>query len=233
MNEDLLSKDNTGGCDSKKDSCKTGNESKGGNKAEGCKYHNTGGFDTVEESLNSSAGKDAAASETNDTEMVDPNTHVVKKAVEAETANLIKRLQRAQADFINYKKRVERTRFQDKVRYEGQLILDLLPILDNLERALNVDCSDEDPDEDKKRFIKGLDLIIRQFKELLFKKGLEEITALDKQFDPYCHEAVEQVMDENIANNLIVEVLQKGYMFGERVLRPSLVKVNIGGMEDE
>ncbi len=229
MNEDLLSKDNTGGGDSKKDSCKPGSESKGGNKAEGCMYNDADCSDTSEDSLKSSAGMGAAAVEANDTGVVDLDILAVKKAVEAETANLVNRLQRAQADFINYKKRVERTRFQDKARYEGNLIMDLLPILDNLERALNFDCSDEE----QKKFIKGLDLIIKQFKDLLFKKGLEEIPALDKQFDPYCHEAVEQVMDENIANNLIVEVLQKGYMFGERVLRPSLVKVNIGGMEDE
>ncbi len=229
MNEDLLSKGNSDGGDSEKNSCKPEKESKGGNQTEGGKCNVVGGFDAVEESFKNSSGTGATDAEANDTEAIDFNTAVIRKAVEEETSNLVNRLQRAQADFINYKKRIERTRFQDKARYEGQLILDLLPILDNLERALNVECRDEA----EKNFIKGLDLILKQFKELLFKKGLEEIPSLDTQFDPHCHEAVEQVMDKNIASNLIVEVLQKGYMFGEKVLRPSLVKVNIGGMDDE
>lgn len=151
------------------------------------------------------------------------------EALKEEKTQLINRLQRAHADFANYKKRVERTRFQDKLKYQSELICALLPILDNLERALKIE---EEQNNDNK-FVEGVDLINKELLRILNQKGLEEIPALEEVFDPNCHDAIERVQIKDLPNNIVTEVLQKGYRVCDKIIRPSLVKVNIGGNDDE
>ncbi len=146
-----------------------------------------------------------------------------------ENEQLVARLQRAKADFANYKKRVEKSRFQDKIRAQEEIILELLPVLDNFERALQVNPKDKEA----RNICKGVEMIYKQLLTLLQEKGMEEIEALDQPFDPHFHEAVERVWVEEKPAEMVVEVIQKGYRMGEKVLRPSLVKVNKGGDEDE
>ena len=132
--------------------------------------------------------------------------------------------QRAQADFINYKRRTELER-QDFNRFaNANLILSLLPALDDLERAL----SSIPPKLAKHSWVDGIRLVERKFKSSLETQGLTPIKALGEPFDPNFHEALRQ---DKGKEGIIVEEFQKGYMLGDRVLRPS--KVVVGNGEEE
>ncbi|MGE6629245.1 nucleotide exchange factor GrpE [Bacillus sp. NPDC077027] len=129
---------------------------------------------------------------------------------------------RVQADFENYKRRV-RTEAETAQKYRSQhVVSDLLPALDNFERALGID-----PDNDQtKSLLEGMEMVYRQLIEALKKEGVEPIEAVGIEFDPNLHQAVMQVEDENFGSNVVVEELQKGYKLKDRVIRPSMVKVN-------
>ncbi len=132
--------------------------------------------------------------------------------------------QRAQADFINYKRRTELER-QDFNRFaNANLILSLLPALDDLERAL----SSTPPKLSKHSWVDGIRLVERKFKSSLETQGLTPIKALGEPFDPNFHEALRQ---DKGKEGIIVEEFQKGYMLGDRVLRPA--KVVVGNGEEE
>ncbi|MEA4852842.1 MAG: nucleotide exchange factor GrpE [Christensenella sp.] len=141
----------------------------------------------------------------------------VQKALEAERDDYLNALQRERADFENYKKRnasLAATSFQNGV---ADAVTAMLPILDNFERALAVECADQ-------AFFDGTSMIMRQLKDALTGMGLAEITA-DGQFDPEFHNAVMQTEEEGFQTNQIVEVLQKGYTLNGKVLRHAMVKV--------
>ncbi|AVI41679.1 nucleotide exchange factor GrpE [Bacillus pumilus] len=129
---------------------------------------------------------------------------------------------RVQADFENYKRRA-RTEVETVQKYRSQhVVSDLLPALDNFERALGID-----PDnEQAKSLLEGMQMVYRQLVEALKNEGVEPIEAVGKEFDPNLHQAVMQVEDENFDSNIVVEELQKGYKLKDRVIRPSMVKVN-------
>jgi len=129
---------------------------------------------------------------------------------------------RVQADFENYKRRA-RTEVETVQKYRSQhVVSDLLPALDNFERALGID-----PDnEQTKSLLEGMQMVYRQLVEALKNEGVEPIEAGGKEFDPNLHQAVMQVEDENYDSNIVVEELQKGYKLKDRVIRPSMVKVN-------
>lgn len=150
------------------------------------------------------------------------------KEQQEEKELLLKRLQRAQADFKNYKQRIEKSRFQDRVLAQEETVLKLLPILDNFERAL-----DYKKDSQDDNYAQGVAMIYRQLRSTLEEIGLKEIKALGEQFDPEFHEAVERVDDCEAKNDTVLEVVQKGYVFGSNLLRPALVKVSKGGEIDE
>jgi molecular chaperone GrpE len=128
------------------------------------------------------------------------------------------RLLRKTAEFDNYRKRVERDRKDEARRGVGRLLQDLLPVLDGFERALAAH-----PAQDEYR--KGVELIYRHLADTLSRHGLERIAAEGKRFDPHYHEAIERVETAEHADGTILQVLQQGYLFDGRVLRPSLVRV--------
>ena len=133
--------------------------------------------------------------------------------------------QRAQADFANYKRRAEQER-HDTSRFANQcLILELLPVLDDLERAL--DAVPEDLAGDG--WTDGIRLIGRKLWAKLQAQGLEPIAAVGEKFDPHLHEAVMQVQGEE---DVIIEEIQKGYRLHDRVIRPSKVVVGSGEIDD-
>ncbi len=133
--------------------------------------------------------------------------------------------QRAQADFINYKRRNEQER-QDFSRFaNAELMLSLLPALDDLERALN---SVPPAKSAKHSWLEGIRLVERKFKSSLEAQGLTPIKALGEPFDPNFHEAVRQ---DKGKEGIVIEEFQKGYMLGDRVLRPA--KVVVGNGEEE
>ncbi|OCA91163.1 nucleotide exchange factor GrpE [Bacillus sp. FJAT-27225] len=140
-----------------------------------------------------------------------------KKLEEAENRTL-----RLQADFDNYRRRV-RLDAEAAEKYRAQsLISDLLPVLDNFERALAVEIEGEQAQS----FKQGMDMVYRGLLEALKKEGLEPIEAKGKPFDPNFHQAVMQVEDNSMEPNSVVEEFQKGYVLKHRVIRPSMVKVN-------
>lgn len=128
---------------------------------------------------------------------------------------------RLQADFDNYRKRARQEK-EDTAKYAtGDALSNLLPVLDNLERALNGGNSCQEV----KDFVVGVEMVYRQLQETLQNLGLEYITAVGEKFDPQWHEAIAMVEGDAEKSGLIVEELQKGYRFKDKLLRPSMVKV--------
>lgn len=126
------------------------------------------------------------------------------------------------ADMENLKRRLEKEH-QNSLKFMMQsFIEELLPIVDNFERSLNV----QDPSEEVQTFLKGYQMIFDQLMAILGKNGVEVIEAQGHEFDPNLHQAVMTANDENYGHNVIVEELQKGYKLKDRVIRASLVKVN-------
>ncbi|ABY95045.1 nucleotide exchange factor GrpE [Thermoanaerobacter sp. CM-CNRG TB177] len=137
---------------------------------------------------------------------------------EAEAQEYLDIAQRLKAEFENYRKRTEKEK-SEMVEYGKEIvILELLPVMDNFERAL---ASSGDYNSLKE----GIELIYRQFKKMLDKFGVKEIEAEGQIFDPYKHHAVMQEEVEGKQPNEIIEVFQKGYYLKDKVIRPSLVKV--------
>ena len=130
------------------------------------------------------------------------------------------RLLRTAAEFDNYRKRIDRER-KDLAEYtSGELLAEFLPILDNFERALQAPAP---PEADA--FRKGIELIHRQVLDLLRKRGVRPFEALGADFDPNFHQAVIHESSEQHREGEVMQELQRGYMLGERLLRPAMVKV--------
>jgi molecular chaperone GrpE len=130
-------------------------------------------------------------------------------------------LKRLKAEFENYKKRIDRERMGFVNLATAGLVKQLLPILDDFERALTSAEGGKD-----QKLLEGLNLIYSHFKEALEKEGLREIEALGKEFDPNLHEAVLQVdAEKEHDDGQVVEVLRKGYVLRDQILRHAMVKV--------
>ncbi len=130
-------------------------------------------------------------------------------------------LQRVSAEFENYKKRVEKEKAEWVKFANESLILDLMASIDNFERALKA----ANKNKDYESLRKGTEMIYKEMMSILMKNGLEEIKALGENFDPYKHEAIEQIIEEDCEDGAIVEEYQKGYTLHSKVIRPSKVKV--------
>ena len=109
------------------------------------------------------------------------------------------------------------------LKYSNEsLITELLPVIDNFERALNVDAKTTDIES----YQKGMTMIYNSLKNILEKFEVKEIEAIDKEFDPSYHQAVMQEEKEGTKENIVIEVLQKGYTYKDKVIRPAMVKVS-------
>jgi molecular chaperone GrpE len=142
------------------------------------------------------------------------------EALRREKDALQDRLLRTAAEFDNYRKRMDRERAEFTAYASADVLTDLLPIIDNIERALQAPASPE-----AERFRTGVELIHKQMLELLKKRGVRPIEALGADFDPNVHEAV--IHEESPAHREgeVIQELQRGYVLGERLLRPAMVKV--------
>jgi molecular chaperone GrpE len=138
----------------------------------------------------------------------------------AEKQELMNTFVRRQADFENYRKRVEKERHQDRHRAVESLIENILPALDAFDRAI---AAHDDPAYAE--YNKGFELIRRQLWDALAKQGLERIESIGKQFDPNFHHGIEQVQTLEHAEGTVVDELQPGYVFHGRILRPAMVRV--------
>jgi molecular chaperone GrpE len=133
------------------------------------------------------------------------------------------RLLRVQADFENIRKRYEREK-QEFVKFANEgVIVELLTILDELDRAVSLA---EEHKEDFAAFLKGVEMILAHLYEMLKAYGVTPIEAQGKLFDPHCHEALMQAVDNEKPEHTIVEEMQKGYMLNDRVIRTAKVKVS-------
>ena len=129
------------------------------------------------------------------------------------------RLLRTAAEFDNYRKRVERERRELADYMKADVLAEILPILDNFERALQAPSSDAEP------FRKGIELIHKQMLDFLKKRGVTSIVALGADFDPNFHQAVIHEPSTAHREGEVIEELQRGYMLGDKLLRPAMVKV--------
>jgi len=130
------------------------------------------------------------------------------------------RLQRLQADFANYKKRTAKETVESIEYANESLILSILDVADNLERALDSIQQDHDVDHIRK----GIEMILRQFHDVLRKEEVSPIESVGETFDPYLHETIARVKCDS-ESGIIVEELQRGYRFKSKVIRPCMVKV--------
>ena len=141
---------------------------------------------------------------------------LTRKTTEAE--DYLNRLQRLQADFENFRKRNQKDR-EEMIKFASEnLICDLLPVLDNFERALSVK-------GDEQGLHSGVEMIFRQLNEVLNKEGLQPICAVGENFDPNQHQAVMMVESPDHDDNQIIDEFQKGYTLKEKVIRPAMVRV--------
>lgn len=152
-----------------------------------------------------------------ETPEVDALKHKLAEA-EAKAAENLDGWQRAVAEFQNFKKRLERDREVDQVMMKGDIIRKVLPILDDLERALR-----DRPAADS--WSDGIDLIVRKLQGILEAEGLKRIEAEGQVFDPNFHEALATEPVDGMESGRVVAVVRNGYMLGDRVIRPAQVRV--------
>jgi molecular chaperone GrpE len=133
-------------------------------------------------------------------------------------------LLRKQAEFDNYRKRVERERQMASDAAAASMLEELLPLMDDLDRALKVEATGDAAES----YRRGVEIIHRQLADILRKRGVRPIEALGADFDPYYHQAVSYDPVEGRRDGEIIEEFRRGYMLGDRLLRPSMVKVAKG-----
>lgn len=153
-------------------------------------------------------------------------TRAELRRVETERAELREALARRQAEFENYRKRVERERGETYNRMVGDVVSKLLPVLDNLRRALDAEESlQANESEEFRHFLQGVELIYKQLSGVLEGMGLQPIAALGHRFDPHIHEAVVTEQTEEYEPDTVIQEIVPGYRLGEKLLRPAIVKV--------
>lgn len=144
------------------------------------------------------------------------NAELESLKAELEKANDI--FMRTAAEFDNYKKRTEREKTSIAEYAKASIIKELLPLIDNAGRAFAADSSAPE-------YTKGLEMIVKQLAGIPDKLSVETLAEIGDEFDPNYHEAVMHIEDDTVGENVIVEILQQGYKFGDSVIRPAMVKV--------
>ena len=169
----------------------------------------------------------AEAAPAADEEQAAEETASTDAKAEAAVAEMQQRYMRLQADFANFKKRTAGEKLQISEVVKMEILQNVLPVVDNFERALQVP-QDKLTDE-LKSFVDGYEMIYKQLMTVLEKEGVVKIDAVGKPFDPNYHQAVMRVASDEYDNDVVVEVLQEGYLLGDKTLRPAMVKVAFNG----
>ena len=151
-------------------------------------------------------------------EKVKKTTENKEMVPKQEYDDLDDRYKRILAEFENFKKRISKEREGMYNSVLSDVVEVILPILDNLENAVKVETEDEN-------YKQGVELVLKQFKDVLKSKGVEEIEALGQVFDPELHEAVGSIQDDNLGEKEIAQEYRKGYKIGSKVIRHSMVVV--------
>ena len=150
--------------------------------------------------------------------------------MEAERAELYETARRRQTDFENYKNRTERERGETFRNQLSNLAAQMLPVVDNLNRALDSsEFVNEECSQDVKQFFEGIVLVSQQLNEILAEMGVQPIAAVGEPFDPHVHEAVATESSVEFPSQTVIAELLRGYRIGEKVIRPSMVKVSKSG----
>jgi len=168
----------------------------------------------MEETTAEEAKTETAAAE----ETAEPSAEEVIEKLKEENNALKERWLRQMAEFDNYRKRTVKEKEELTAFVKAGCAEPILVLLDNFERALNNTCTDE-------AYKTGIEMLYSQFVAALNKMGIEEIEAEGKPFDPELHNAVSQIQDENLGDNVVSAVYQKGYKLGDRVIRHAMVVV--------
>jgi molecular chaperone GrpE len=178
----------------------------------------------TDDSVQTDAGEDAVNPDLNNSHEESDEQKLEKEleSLRMEKEDYQQRMQRMQADFENFKRRNNEERARERKFRAQDIATELLPALDNFERALKIDTSSEDGQALKQ----GMEMVFRQMKEAMEKEGVTVIEALEQPFDPNLHQAVMQVDSDEHDSNIVLEVLQNGYILNGRVLRPAMVKVS-------
>lgn len=171
---------------------------------------------SVEEEV---AQNDAEPSADTDDEAEEEHEEDPVAVLEAELKEKSDRILRLQADFENFRRRTAKEKEELTAVITQNMLTDLLPLLDNFERAMMVEQTDIEA------FQKGMEMIFTQLREVMEKHGLEKIEAEGQVFDPNLHQAVMRVEDPDVEDGMITQVLQQGYRAKGRVIRPSMVQV--------
>ncbi len=154
-------------------------------------------------------------------EQISAEVEALKKQLEeaeAKVSEFRDSWMRSQAEFQNYRKRIERDNDMLRAHMKGDIVKKILPVLDDLERALQNRPADES-------WADGIELIVRKFQSVFESEGIKRIEAEGKEFDPNFHEAISNEPSDEAKSGHVIAVVQNGYMLGERVIRPALVRV--------
>lgn len=174
-----------------------------------------------EEEVEETQAEAVAESENTDQLLSDAERETLKKKLadaESKTAEYRDSWMRAQAEFQNYKKRIERDNELTYVSMKGDIVKRVLPVLDDLERALQNRPADNS-------WASGIELIARKLQNVLESEGIKRIDAEGQEFDPNFHEAISHEPADGVKSGFVIAVVQNGYMLGDRVIRPALVRV--------
>lgn len=147
--------------------------------------------------------------------------------LETERAELAETMRRRQLDFDNYKKRIERDRTETYLNQVSNLVRQMLPVLDNLNRALDFAAlNTEGRAQDFKQFFEGIVLVNQQLNEVLAEMGVSPVASVGEAFDPHFHEAVATESSAEVPPNTVTGELLRGYRIGDRVIRAAMVRVS-------
>lgn len=172
-----------------------------------------------EERKSKNSGDVKNNSETNEENAENERTEKLASQEKEDDEDLNTKFLRLMADFQNYRKRADKEKSEIYARANEGIMLGLLTVIDNFERAIEHESKDE-------KYAEGMQLIFKQLMDVLQASGLEEIKALDEDFDPNIHNAVMTCDSDEHESGKVVEVLQKGYLLNGRLLRASMVKVS-------
>jgi len=180
---------------------------------------NTNGDSNINESIPNEGVKESSSS---NKEIEELKNEINK--LQEQNKDLDNKVKMAQAELVNYRKRKDEET-SNLLKYANQdLVVDLVPVLDNLERAVNTD--ESKLDDKSKKYLQGFKLLCTNFKDTLKKYGVEEIPAVGVEFDPMIHEALMTKSDPTKKEDEVLECLMRGYTLKGKVVRPSKVVVN-------
>lgn len=154
------------------------------------------------------------------TESEDNNTSDKSAELEAELNKARNDYIRLFAEYDNYRKRTAKEKTESYTNASAKFIENLLPVIDSFERSLECECTDEN-------FKNGMSMIFNQLKEFLNKMNVKELEALGAEFNPNFHNAIQQMSDTDYASNHVCAVYQKGYIMGDKLIRPAMVAVAV------